>query len=133
MCREGEEADLHAVRGSLLQAIERRVRQQPHEVEGPRQVVHGILAGLYRPSRTLGAQMVVQRIGQLRLHREGLVQKFLEEVLLGLVDEDAGDGVVVELRTSGAPNHLDGGKKNDSHWLCVDSREGREGVGGGST
>lgn len=106
-CREGGEGtDLNAIRGRLRQTIEGRVRQQPHKVEGPRQVVHRILAGLDRPSCALGAQVVVQRPGQLRLHREGLVQKLLEEVFLGLVDEDAGDGVVVELGTSGAPNHL---------------------------
>lgn len=59
-----------------------------------------------RAAGALGAEMVVQRRGQLGLHGERLVQKFLEEVLLGLVHQDAGHGVVVELGPPGSAYHL---------------------------
>mmetsp|Transcript_10689 Transcript_10689/g.30010 ORF Transcript_10689/g.30010 Transcript_10689/m.30010 type:complete len:483 (+) Transcript_10689:1110-2558(+) len=55
------------------QVVEVRVLRQPPVKQGPGEVVHGILLGLYGASHHLGAQLRVQVLVQLRLeHRRGL-------------------------------------------------------------
>lgn len=49
--------------------------------ECPGQVVHSILLVLHRLGDDLGVKMVVETVVQVRLHRKGLIQELLKEVL----------------------------------------------------
>ena len=43
---------------------------------------------------------------EMGLHREGFIQELLVKVLFGLVDQNAGHAVVIELRSAGSAHHL---------------------------
>ena len=74
---------------------------------GPGKEVDAVLVRPDGLGDDLGVEVVVQLLLQARLDGEGLVQELAVEGLLGLVHEDHGDALLVELRPSCAPHHLE--------------------------
>ena len=73
-----------------LQVIVVRVLRHPPVQERPGQVVHGVLLVLDRLCDDLSVEVVVQRVVQVALHRDRLVEELLVEVLAGgLTEQDA--------------------------------------------
>mmetsp|Transcript_11443 Transcript_11443/g.26919 ORF Transcript_11443/g.26919 Transcript_11443/m.26919 type:complete len:529 (-) Transcript_11443:2266-3852(-) len=87
--------------------VEAWVHQEPPEEVGPGEVLDGVLLGLDGSAAHFGHEVVVQHIPKVRLHGERLVEELLVEVLLGRVHKDAAHALVVELRSTRAPHHLE--------------------------
>mmetsp|Transcript_86951 Transcript_86951/g.173603 ORF Transcript_86951/g.173603 Transcript_86951/m.173603 type:complete len:250 (+) Transcript_86951:1192-1941(+) len=83
------------------------VAREPPIKVGPREEVNGVLLGTDSAVDDLGVEVVVQLLLQARLDRERFVEELAVECLLGLVDEDDRDPLVVKLRPASTAHHLE--------------------------
>mmetsp|Transcript_10154 Transcript_10154/g.33218 ORF Transcript_10154/g.33218 Transcript_10154/m.33218 type:complete len:242 (-) Transcript_10154:1105-1830(-) len=78
-----------------LDVVEVRVLRQPPVVEGPRQIVDGVLLVFDRLRHDLRVHVVVEGPVQLRLHGEGIVEEAPEVLLLRRVAEHRALGALL--------------------------------------
>ena len=68
---------------NALEVVVVRVLGHPTIQERPGKVIHGILLVLNSLGHNLSIEVVVEAMVQMRFHWQGLVQKLLEQILLG--------------------------------------------------
>eukprot|EP00754_Rhynchopus_humris_P049346 Rhum_TRINITY_DN8342_c0_g1::Rhum_TRINITY_DN8342_c0_g1_i1::g.27448::m.27448 len=99
-----EAGDGRVVRG--LHAVVRGVLVEAAEEVRPREVVDRVLPLCDGACDDLGVDVLVKRLVQRRLDREGVVDELLVEGLLRLLDHDHSHTGGVELRTARPAHHL---------------------------
>eukprot|EP00962_Isochrysis_galbana_P035030 scaffold11940_cov106-Isochrysis_galbana.AAC.9 len=103
---KGRQVPVEAVVRRFGAVVVGRILEEAAIKVGPGQEVDRVLLRPDRAAHHLSIDVVVQLLVQAGLDREGLVQEFLIKRLLGLVDQDDGDRLVVVLRPAGTAHHL---------------------------
>lgn len=88
-----------------LQVVVVGVLGHPAVQEGPGEVIHRVLLVFYGLGDNLSVEVVVHAVVQVRLHGQGLVEEFLEEILKQ--GRGRGEGIN-KPSTSSIPEHLPG-------------------------
>jgi hypothetical protein len=97
---------VYSLRWTFFQAIVARIAQQPSEEIGPTEIIHTALFVSEGSGIDLRIHMVIDLFNQIGFNRKRVVQIFSIEILFGLFHKHTRDPPVIELRSSGPPNHL---------------------------